>query len=180
MAKQFKLDLSAKGIRELKKELTQYRHGGIHDFIKDTVDTLIDLSGDVAERNISSEFEPYIGVHREFSESSKYNYLYKARLDISNDVENISEWYNKTGKHQEVVSSVMMAEFGSGQYADPASYRGTFPHQKHAHQSKWYWEDEKGDKHSSHGTRPTRPRLKAEVLIENQYDKVAKEAFNRH
>lgn len=180
MAREFKLDLSAKGIRELKKEITHYKHQTLHECLKDTVDSLIDLGGIVAEQNIDSEFQPYIGVHRDYTDVSKYNYLYKAKLVLSNDVQNVSEWQNKDGVHTEVVNSLMMAEHGSGQFADPASYRGTFPHQKHAMQRVWFWKDLNDVVHKSKGVKATHPYIKAEATIENQCYNVAKEAFSRH
>lgn len=85
----------------------------------------------------------------------------------------ISVW--KTGIA--VVDPLLMAEFGSGMYADSA-HRGTFPEQTHAFDPNgWYWRDLDGQLHHSYGIEPTRPLLKAKEEMTQQILEVAERVF---
>lgn len=80
------------------------------------------------------------------------------------------------------ISPLLMTEFGSGQYAvndfgDPDGGRGTFPGQKHAWQSKWYWVGEDKQLHSSSGQVPERPMYNSFMTLMNEIDSIARSIF---
>ena len=76
-----------------------------------------------------------------------------------------------------VVDPLLMAEFGSGQFA-VEGHRGTFPNQKHAFDPNgWYWRDLSGELHHSRGITPTRPLYKAKEEMTQQIREVAERVF---
>ena len=85
-------------------------------------------------------------------------------------------WQNSSGIKTVNISPLMMAEYGSGQYALPG-HRGTFPGQKHAFQNYWTWKDLDGVEHKSSGVHPTQPGLKAANAVRNNEKRVAREVF---
>lgn len=87
------------------------------------------------------------------------------------------KWLNSAGEQSAKVSPLMMAEYGSGQYALPG-HRGTFPGQRHAFQNYWTWKDLDGVEHQSSGFVPTRPGFKASIEIRNNAQRVAREVFS--
>ena len=89
-----------------------------------------------------------------------------------------------------MVAPLLMADFGSGQYASDArnrankSYaaivgagRGTFPQQKHAMEDKWKWQDLDGVWHESNGLQPTMPMYYAARKMRAQVYKIGKKVF---
>ena len=76
-----------------------------------------------------------------------------------------------------VVDPLLMAEFGSGEFA-VEGHRGTFPNQKHAFDPNgWYWKDIGGKLHHSRGITPTRPLHKAKEEMIQQISEVAERVF---
>lgn len=90
-------------------------------------------------------------------------------------------WWNK--QEGQVVnndySPILMAEFGSGVYAD-AKHRGTFPTGKgNGKKNVWaYREYQNSELTFSDGERPTRPMLKASEEMATQIVEVARKVFS--
>ena len=84
------------------------------------------------------------------------------------------EW--KGGMAQ--VDPLLMAEFGSGKYAEPFGMRGKFPNQHVAFLDSWEWTDNSGITHESSGSVPSRPMLKAKEEMANQIRAVAERVFS--
>ena len=75
-----------------------------------------------------------------------------------------------------------MSEYGAGFYA-LNGHRGTFPGQRHAFKSEWFWYDGNGVKHSSeedYHMIATQPMYRALVDMMLNVEKVAKEVFGRY
>lgn len=98
----------------------------------------------------------------------------------------ISEWYRGSEIVSAEVSPLLMAEFGSGWYAQvyfPAVRglvgQGTFPGQRNAfNEDGWFWEDPNDDElHHSYGEQPTHPMYQALMAMIDEIDKAAKKAF---
>lgn len=95
-----------------------------------------------------------------------------------------SQWKTKDGIESRDVSPLLMAEFGSGRYAEnPMKVdgvgQGTFPEQTHAFDANgWYWQDAVTDEwHHSYGINPSAPMYKAYLAMEEQLLIVAREVF---
>ena len=88
-------------------------------------------------------------------------------------------WYYKGELTYADVDPVLMAEYGSGMSADPESFRGTFPGQKHAdpYEGPWHWTDENGETHESSGESPTYPGAYTVIGIIKEVESVAREVF---
>lgn len=102
----------------------------------------------------------------------------------------IVQWQTLNGIRSEELSPILMAEFGSGQYASDArnrankSYapivgagRGTFPNQTHANEDSWSWMDLNGEWHTSSGLRPTMPMYYAARKMRAQIRRIGRRAF---
>ena len=93
-------------------------------------------------------------------------------------------WINEEGIQIRVVNPLLMAEFGSGQFADGSHFkigmgRGTFPMQKHAFEEFWQWKDIAGEWHQSSGIEPTAPMWKASQEMKKQILSIARQVFYR-
>ena len=91
-------------------------------------------------------------------------------------------WVNQEGIQIRQVNPLLMAEFGSGQFADDSHFkigmgRGTFPGQKHANEDYWQWQDLAGEWHDSSGIQPTAPMWKADVEMKKQILSIARQVF---
>lgn len=95
-------------------------------------------------------------------------------------------WFDKQGYTSREVSALLMAEFGSGNFADTTNMnlfvtpvnagQGTFPGQTHAHQKYWAWFD--GRKwHHSKGIKPTMPMYNAWLEMDKQIETIGKQVF---
>jgi len=75
------------------------------------------------------------------------------------------------------VNPLLMAEFGSGAKAIEG-HRGTFPNQHVAFLESWDWTDNSGIQHTSSGSEPSRPLLKAVEEMYRQIQTVAARVFS--
>lgn len=104
---------------------------------------------------------------------------------IGRDIEKIiSRWRYKGGIKEAEVSPLLMAEFGSGNFADNTNFnlhgvgQGTFPGQKHAFEPEWHWVDAYTNKpNRSSGEKPTYPMLNARNRMKQRVERVFKEVF---
>lgn len=97
----------------------------------------------------------------------------------------ISRWRYKGGIKEVQVSPLLMAEFGSGKFADNAEFkisgvgRGTFPGQTHAFENSWHWLDlDDGQRHFGSGVQPTQPMLKGRNAMMVRITTIFREVFN--
>lgn len=94
-----------------------------------------------------------------------------------------SVWQTKEGVATAEVSPLLMAEFGSGRYAEnPKNIegvgRGTFPGQTHAFDKEgWYWLGVDNVWHHSAGITPKMPMYKASQEMYGIASKIASEVF---
>ena len=96
-------------------------------------------------------------------------------------------WYTDkklTKQHSYEVSPLLLAEFGSGWYADnkwgiEGVGQGTMPNSYgHAFDScGWWWYDQSGVKHHSKGERPSYPMYAATIGMILEIDRIANEVF---
>ena len=113
----------------------------------------------------------------------KYNYRCSAILTGYNASQNIVRWVSFNGITEAEVNSIMMAEYGSGQFAING-HRGTFPNQKHAFEDSWWYATEIGpdgrptDWHRNSGVTPTMPMYKAWYEMKTTIYLVGRRVFN--
>lgn len=180
MARVFKSDLSVKGLRKLQKELRQYQRVTFKNQLRQFVSELADVGIRIAKLN-KGEFGDYIGFVKELQDT-KYNYKTKALVIGLNQVPNVVTWLKKGGAHSVEVNSIMMAEFGSGQFA-VNGHRGTFPDQKHAMEDEWSYipivDGQLKEQETSSGVNPTMPLFRASIEMQNQIETIANRVFSR-
>ena len=175
--KVYKSNLSTEGISKLISQLTAYRDE--LDLIADEiVNRLAERGIMVAEYSTMSDWRDLI----EFKYEPKN--LGEGEL-VGKDITLIHRvWYtsknaNIRNQREAYVSPLLMSEYGAGQYAIDG-HRGTFPGQRHAFESEWFWYDGNGKRHSSEEEPhmvATQPMYRAFVDMMLNVEKVAKEVF---
>lgn len=173
-----KVDLSVKGIEDLKKQLLQYRDD-LPSKCEKLVSRLLQNGVEVANTSISeSPLGKYVTVTTNIS-SEKMGC--KGILLAKGQV-----------KEQEGYApfSILLAiEFGAGIHFNPTPNPligtdfpygvGTFPGQTHAYQDMWwYWDESINEWRPTHGVKATMPMYKAGEKIEKEILKIAKDVFN--
>ena len=175
----FTSDLSVAGINKLIKQLQTYESD--LDLICDKiVRRLAEIGIKVAEYSVASDWRDCI------------EFMY---IPLKSGAGNLTGWDAKvihrvwyTSKRENAkkreadVSPLLMSEYGAGWYA-LNGHRGTFPGQKHAFQSEWFWYDANGTKHSSEEDShmiATQPMYRALVEMMNKAENVVKEVFNEY
>lgn len=180
MGRAFRSDLSVKGLRKLQKELRQYQRVEFKSKLQRFVSELADVGIRMAKLN-RGEFKEYIGFVKEVRDT-KYNYQSKALVIGLNQVPNVVTWLKDGGAHSVEINSLMMAEFGSGQFA-VAGHRGTFPDQKHAFEDEWSYipivDGRLMEEETSSGVHATMPMFRAYIDMKNQIETIANRVFSR-
>lgn len=142
------------------------------------VEELADVGIEVIEQNIKVEYD---GEVRNFGD---YVTFQKPVREEGGDVVCIltaegQHYYKEWLGGSALVNPLLMAEFGSGEFA--GEHKGTFPSptaKAHTENPPWYWRDSSGLLHSSSGSEPTRPMLKAKEEMEKQIRAVAERVFS--
>ena len=180
MGRAFRSDLSVKGLRKLQKELRQYQRVEFKSKLQRFASELADVGIRMAKLN-RGEFKDYIGFVKEVRDT-KYNYQSKALVIGLNQVPNVVTWLKDGGAHSVEINSLMMAEFGSGQFA-VAGHRGTFPNQKHAFEDEWSYipivDGRLMEEETSSGVHATMPMFRAYIDMKNQIETIANRVFSR-
>lgn len=179
MARVFKSDLTVKGLRQLKKALREYQQVTLTENLKYMVDELCSIAKTTASVEVGSEWGAYVAFETEVQDT-KYNYKIRGFMYGFNQSINIVTWIGEGGLPREAeVNSILMAEYGSGQFANPAYWRGTFPNQTHAFDDYWRWQTTDKVWHFSRGSKPTKPMSKAFLRVLTEYEAVATKALSR-
>lgn len=176
----YKSDLSTEGINGLIRQLKEYR---------DELDIIADeIVQKLAERGIAvAEYSVYSDWRSLIEFKYEPQNLGEGEL-IGKDITLIHRiWYYSKNvsirtRREAYVSPLLMSEFGAGWYALDG-HRGTFPGQRHAFESEWFWYDASGHKHSSeedYHMIATQPMYKALVDMIENVEKVAKEVFRSY
>lgn len=193
MAKRkFKTDLSQKGIYDLIADLQEYKNNTFQGLLQKALNELLDMGIAVAESNVG-EFGKFITFtkkvdNKTFDATGISGIMYGINVG-----KNVSVYYNQDGEQHVEISSILMAEFGSGVYAvSPKGYknvgkgtagRGTFPNQKHAFENEWRYATELDDKGNpikwvyTSGIEPTSPMYKASMEMYSQISSVIRSTF---
>lgn len=180
MAKKvFNAVLTVDSINNLKKELLDYKNQILQSKIESLVQELAQLGIQVAEQCINdSPLGKYVTIR---IESNDTQYL-KERTIIATGEVKVSDKFAD-------FNTLLAIEFGAGIYhnkkpnpnADKLGYGvGTFPGQIHAFEDGWYYWDEKEQEwRYTHGVKATMPMYNAEIEMEKEVRKLAKEIFAR-
>lgn len=173
--KTLKADLSTEGIQSIIDQLNDYVNVELKHKADVLVRKLAEIGITVAEYSVYSDFRPYI----EF----RYDTISLGAGElVGEDVKLIHRiWYTKGGQvsGKADISPLLMSEYGAGPYA-LQGHRGTFPGQKNAFRSEWYWYDESGTKHSSeedYTMVSTQPMHRALLEMIRKAEAVAREVF---
>lgn len=189
MARTFSSDLSVKGLRELQKQLREYKNATLKNNVQYFVDELAQVGIHIATVSANNnEFGKYIAFYKQV-EPTKYNYQARAYLIGQNRVPMFSTYYSRDEGGNTIsktveLNPIMFAEYGAGVYAR-FNYRGTFPDQTHANESSWAYSTELDANgrptnwQFSSGVEPTMPMKKALDEIVAQIDAIAIRCFSR-
>lgn len=179
MEKKISVDLSIKGLNDLKIQLLQYKDIEIPNKCKELVIRLANEGITVGKQNVGG-FGKYITFSMQ---TNPYKDGCKAIMLASENGKIISSWQTKDGIKTAEISPLLMAEFGSGWGAEnPMKIegvgQGTFPNQTHAFDREgWYWIDLEGNLNHSYGITAKMPMYKASQKIIEIAVKTAKEVF---
>lgn len=183
--RKFKATLSSKEINDVIKQLEEYRKVTLPSKLEQAISQLIDRGIRVAQSNVG-DFGAFITFDKQIQNSQEGC---TGILLGFNSRPNISVWYNSQGEQNAEISSILMAEFGSGVHAESTqnieqkSHRGTFPNQTHAFQKKWaYYSnvDQYGkpiDLVWTDGIEPTMPMYRASMEMYNEIGSVFRSVF---
>ena len=166
-------------LEDLISALQGYRNN-IKDNTERFLSDLADIGIRAAEKH-TGDYAGYIEFSKELENGSdgvKCILVAKDRQKI------ISRWRYRGDWKEAEVSPLLMAEFGSGWFAevlfpveDGSVGQGTFPGQKHAFdENGWSWTDEEGQ-HHSYGEYPSHPMFQASIEMMRVVDRFAKGAF---
>ena len=174
----FKGDLSTEGIQSIISQLNDYKNISLPEIADTIVRELAAIGIKVAEYTVYGDWREYI----EF----RYEPLGEGEGElIGQDISPIHRiWYTKGGQvsGEADISPILMSEYGAGPYA-ANGHRGTFPDQKHAFQSEWFWYDASGIKHSSeedYHIISTQPMYRALTEMMAKATQVVKEVFSSY
>lgn len=196
MARVFEAKLSLKDLRQLQKDLRYYRKYTLTESVEKFVNELLDRGISIAYQD-AGEFQGFIGFYKEMASASrdtdganfrKYNYRVTGYLIGANVVKNIVKW-NRYGKEvEEEISSILMAEYGSGKFADK-KHRGTYPttstnNPPNAMRNMWFYtqgeiENGKLKWYKASGVKPTMPMYHAFRQMQLDVYRCAIDAFQR-
>lgn len=178
--RKFKTDLSIKGIDNLVNELQAYKKDVLQFKIELLVSRLADVGIVMATSNVG-DFKNFITFTKQIT--PKQNGCSGLMLGY-NSATNESVWYTQEGEKRAVISSILMAEFGSGVYA-VKGHRGTFPNQTHAFQDSWKYATEYDAETgkcsgwvTTSGIEPTMPMYKASLEMRAQIKAIVNEVFS--
>ena len=175
----YKSDLSTKGLDFLIKQLESYANVDLPNIADAIVRRLADVGIEVAQSAVYSDWRPLIQF------TFKPISLGDGEI-IGQDVQLIHRiWYpskeaNAKDMREAYVSPLLMSEYGAGSYA-AAGHRGTFPGQRHAFKSEWFWYDGNGKKHSSeedYHMISTQPMYKALLEMMTKAEAIIREVFS--
>ena len=174
-----KVDLSVKGIEELKRELLNYKEVTLNNLLREYVTELAQEGITVGQQNVGG-FGKYItfSIQTDITKDGC-----KALMVATETGKIISSWQTVDGIKTAEVSPLLMAEFGSGWGAEnpmnvPGVGQGTFPGQSHAFDKEgWYWMDLDGNWNYSKGINAKMPMYKASQHIHQIAKSKAREVF---
>lgn len=181
MATRLKANLSVGSLKQLQKEIEDYKKKIIR-FTKELSVELSKVGVDVAKARISdSGYAKYVTFETKISEKDAQCRAVIIARDI-NII--ISKWQNKDGIQTRDISPILMLEFGSGTKAEnplniPGVGTGTYPPDGHGNEEGWYYMDLDGVWHYSKGVAPKMPMFNAIQEIKKVYIEKAKELFNK-
>lgn len=178
----FETELSVKGIKQLKKDLLNYKNNILQQNIQRMVAELLQIGIQVAQTSVNeSPLGQYITLLTNIS-SDKIGCkgLLIAKGEVKYEVD-------KDGNAYPPFSTILAIEFGAGIYhnktPNPNADKfglgvGTFPDQLHAFQDVWfYWDEDEQLWKPTHGVKATMPMYNAQMAIMEQMVKVAKAIF---
>lgn len=181
MSRVYKSTVSLKDLRQLNKDILFYKNHILPDKQAELLEALTDAGIRIARANCG-EFGSFIGFVKMVN-GSKYNYKCSAILTGYNASQNVVEWVYYGGVKQAEVSSILMAEFGSGQHAI-GGHRGTFPNQEHADEPVWFYATETDGNghpinwHSNFGVKPSKPMYWAWCEMKIELTAIGRRVFS--
>lgn len=178
MAKyKFSTDLSVGGIKNLQKQLLNYKENTLQHKVELYVKRLAELGTKVIDAKVGeSPLGHYVTLKTDISEEKAGC---KAILIATGEV--------KESEGFAPFNTLLAIEFGAGIHynktPNPNADKfglgvGTFPGQIHAFEDFWfYWNEEKQKWMPTHGVKATMPMYNASTAIIRDYVKIAKEIF---
>lgn len=173
-------DLSTQGLNRLIRQLKDFRDD--LDIIADEiVNKLAERGIRVAEYSVYSDWRDLIEFRYEPMNLGEGE-LVGESITLIHRVWYTSSKASIQNEKEAYVSPLLMSEYGAGWYA-LNGHRGTFPGQRHAFESEWFWYDRNGKKHSSeedYHMIATQPMYKALIDMIQNVQAVAKEVFDSY
>lgn len=178
--KRLTMRLDTKSIKNAIKELEEYKMS-IRKKNELFVSRLIDEGIKIAQRNVG--YGKYISVTKELENDGARTIGFL----IAKDTKKIhAEWDYYGQKKTAELSPLLLAEFGSATLAEvlfdiSGVGQGTFPGQKHAGETMWWYkewkDDHTGEWRQGFGVTPTHPMYMADMEMLQRLEEIAREVF---
>ena len=176
MAKKISVDLSIKGLNDLKRQLLQYKDE-LPTKCEKLVSRLLQIGVSVSQSRISeSPLGKYVTVTTNISADK----MGCKGILLAKGAVKESEGYAP-------FSILLAIEFGAGIHYNPTPNPnadkfglgvGTFPGQVHAFEDTWfYWDEKSKEWKPTHGVKATMPMYSADMEMIQNVVKIAKEVF---
>lgn len=178
----FDVELSQKGIEQLKKDLRNYRDNILQNNIREYVRRLLELGVQVSQASVNeSPLGKYITLTTNISSTKMgCSGILLAKGEIKQE-------QGPDGKSYPPFSTILAIEFGAGIHFNPLPNPnasnlgfgvGTFPGQLHAFDDVWfYWEEDEQQWKPTHGVKATMPMYNALNEMISNAVKIAKGVF---
>lgn len=178
---QISVDLSQKGIADLKKQLLSYKNG-----LQNKVQNYVEMLSKIGLQVISSNLQQhplgnYVTVNVDIDPSSV------GCKSIITAIGETKQGFKPDGTPYEPFNILLAIEFGSGIYYNPIAHPdaedlgfgvGSFPNQIHAFEDGWYyWDESLGKWRYTHGIQATMPMYQANIAMILEAKNIAKEVF---
>ena len=178
MAKTIEVELSVKGIKDLKKQLLNYK-SSLQTKCEEYVTALANLGVNVAQTSINeSPLGKYVTLTTD---------ILSSKMGCSAILIAVGEV--KQAEGYEDFNTLLAIEFGAGIHHNPIPNPkaelfglgvGTFPGQTHAFEDGWwYWDEKAQEWRYTQGVKATMPMYKADMEIIQQCRKLAQEIFGK-
>lgn len=178
MAKTISIDLSLKGIQDLKQYLLDYKDNVLQQNIQKFVARLLEIGVSVSQQKVSeSPLGKYVSISTNISaKKTGTTGILLAKGEV------------KRNEGYAPFSTILAIEFGAGIHYNPTPNPnadkfglgvGTFPGQIHALEDYWfYWDEAEQMWKPTHGVKATMPLYEADMEIIRSIIKIAKETFH--
>ena len=173
----FSMRLNEQSIKQLEKELRNYKQNILRGKIQKFVDELLSVGISTA----------YLKVNQatDFEKKHYVNYISFSKKVVYDDKETLIVYLVGEGEMQGEVKPLSMMEWGSALHALPVEQayggfggKGTFATTgANLDKESWHYQDAEGNWKTNHSVKPQRPMYSASVTMKSEILRIARRVF---